>query len=218
MEIATVQGEKRTLGGHHANDRLRRRGLVPAVIYGHKQAPAYAAVSRHDLELALGHRAHVVKVVVEGQEDQLLLKDVQYDHLQKTPVHVDFMRVDLTEKVHVKVALEFRGTPKGCSDGGVLVTLMPDLDIECQLLNIPDSIRVRVEHLELHQALHVRELQLPPGITTRHHADDIVALVQPPRVHAEAAPAAAAEGAAEAAEPEIIGKGPKETEEGEGGE
>ncbi len=217
MEIATVQGEKRELAGHHANDRLRRRGLVPAVIYGHKQAPAYTAVSRHDLELALGHRAHVVKVVVEGKEDQLLLKEVQYDHLQKTPVHVDFMRVDVTERVHVKVALEFRGTPKGCAEGGVLTTLLADLDIECQLLNIPESIRVRVDHIGLHQALHVRDLQLPEGITTKHNADDIVALVQPPRVHAEAAPPVAGEEAT-SAEPEIIGKGPKEAEEGEGGE
>jgi large subunit ribosomal protein L25 len=217
MEIATVQGETRQLGGHHSNDRLRRRGFVPAVIYGHGEPVAYASVSLHDLRLALDHRAHVVKVVADGNEEQYLLKGVQYDHLQQTPVHVDLMRVDLTEKVSVKVAIEYRGTPKGCADGGVLVTVLSDLDIECELINIPESIRIHVEHLELNQVLHVRDVQFPPGIVTKHAADDIVAVVQPPRVQAEAVPGAVVAGV-ESAEPEVIGKGPKEAEEGEGGE
>jgi large subunit ribosomal protein L25 len=217
MEIATVQGEKRQLAGHHGNERLRRRGFVPAVIYGHGQPVEYASVSLHDLRLALDHRAHVVKVLTDGQEEQYLLKGVQYDHLQQTPLHVDLMRVDLTEQVHVKVAIEYRGTPKGCAAGGVLVTILSDLEIECELLNIPESIRIRVDHLELNQTLHVRDVQFPPGIVTKHAADDIVAVVQPPRVHAEAVAGAVVEGAA-AVEPEIIGKGPKETEESAGGE
>ena len=99
MEIAIIQGEARKPGGRHANRRLRKRGLVPAVIYGHEQTPETVALSRHDLLLALKHAQHVVKVAVGKQRTQYLIKDVQFDHLQQEPIHTDLMRVDLDERV-----------------------------------------------------------------------------------------------------------------------
>lgn len=217
MEIATIQSETRTTGGRHANERLRRRGLVPAVIYGHGQAPETVSLSRHDLVLALEHLTHVVQLDVRGQAQQYLIKDVQYDHLQQDPVHVDLMRVDPNERVRVKVPIELRGTPQGTLEGGTLVHVLADLEVECLLLQIPSNLRARVDHLALNAALHVRELTLPPDVKVLHSPDDIVAVVHPPRGTTQAELAAAEEGAA-AAEPEVIGKGPKEKAEDEGAE
>lgn len=212
MEIATIQAEKRTTQGHHHNDRLRRRGLVPAVIYGHGQPPELVALSRHDTELALHSMHHVIRLKIDGQEQQYLIKDVQYDHLQHTPIHVDLMRVDANERVRVKVALELRGTPKGTLEGGTLVHVINELEIECLLLQIPESIRTRVDHLALNEALHVREIEVPPHVKVLHNPDDIVAVVHPPRGTTTAEiEAAAVEGEA-VAEPEVIGKGLKERE------
>ncbi len=215
MDIATIQGEARTLGGRHANDRLRRQGLVPAVIYGHGKDPEYVSLSRHDIELALAHLQHVVQLKVGGREQQYLIKDVQYDHLQKTPIHVDLVRVDPNERVRVKVAIDLRGTPAGTLKGGTLVQVLAEAEVECLLLKIPDSIRARVDHLELNDMLHVREIELPPDIKILHGPDDIVAVVHPPR--ATVTPEAEAAAPAEGAEPEVISKGVKEEAEDEAG-
>lgn len=215
MDIATIQGETRTLGGRHANDRLRRQGLVPAVIYGHGKDPEYVSLSRHDIELALAHLQHVVQLKVGGHEQQYLIKDVQYDHLQKTPIHVDLMRVDPNERVRVRVAIDLRGTPAGTLKGGTLVQVLAEAEVECLLLKIPDSIRARVDHLELNDVLHVREIELPPDVKILHSPDDIVAVVHPPRT--TVTPEAEAAAPAEGAEPEVISKGVKEEAEDEAG-
>jgi large subunit ribosomal protein L25 len=215
MEIATVQGEGRKPGSKHANENLRRRGLVPAVIYGHGEANDTVSLSRHDLELALKHLNHVIQLDIDGQTRQYLIKDVQYDHLQKTPVHVDLMRVDPNERVEVKVPVELKGTPLGVAEGGNLVQVITDLEVECPLLEIPEQIRARVDHLKLNEGLQVSTLQLPEGVRVLHEPGDIVAVVHPPRGMTTAeieALEGAEEGAAE--EPEVIGKG-KEEKEGE---
>jgi large subunit ribosomal protein L25 len=216
MEIAEIQGETRQPGSHHSNDRLRRRGLVPAVIYGHGQTNEYVSLSLHDTKLALAHMLHVIKMRRDDKEEQYLIKAVQYDHLQQSPIHVDLMRVDVTERVHVKVPLELRGRPKGTLEGGTLVSVIAELDVECLLLDIPESIRAHVEHLALNEALHVRDIVVPPDVKVFNKPDDIVAIVHPPRgttaAELEAVPA---EGEAE---PEVIGKRPKEETEGEAGE
>jgi large subunit ribosomal protein L25 len=215
MQIASVSGEKRAVGGRHANERVRRRGLVPAVIYGHGEPPETVSISRHDLELALAHARHVIALQIDGRETRYLIKEVQYDHLQKTPIHVDLMRVDASERVRVKVALELRGVPQGVRNGGVLLQTMGDLDVECPLLEIPESIRVDIAHLGLNQSLHVRELELPPGMKVLHEPETAVAVVRAKR---EEVPVAAPAEAEAAAEPEVIGRVAREQPEEEGGQ
>ncbi|MEW6252838.1 MAG: 50S ribosomal protein L25 [Planctomycetota bacterium] len=210
MEAGMIQAETRKPEGKHGNERLRRRGLLPAIVYGHKEAPEMIALSRHDTELALAHKQHLVKVMLEGREQQYLIKDVQYDHLQKTPVHVDLMRVDVRERVQVSVPLEFRGTAKGTLAGGTLVTVLAELEVECTVLEIPEFLRVRVDHLDINDALRVREVELPPNVKVLHNADDIVIVVHAPRVLEEAPAAGAVEAAEGAAEPEVIARGKEE--------
>ena len=102
------------------------------------------------------------------------------------------------------------------AEGGTLVSVLTELDVECELRNIPEGIRVKVDHLGLNEMLKVRELEVPPGVKVLNNPDDIVAVVHPPRgTTAEELGEAAAEGAAE---PEVIGKGLKEEAEGEAGE
>lgn len=203
MEVAQVIGESRPNGGRHANERLRRRGLIPGVIYGHKEAPETIALSKHDLINALRKQTHVVDLKIGSDEKRYLIKEVQYDHLQADPMHVDLMRVDPNEKITVKVPLEMVGVPKGTLDGGEMVTVISDLEVLCGLLDIPDAIRVRVEGLAIGQSIHVRDLELPPNVIAKHGADDTVVLVRVRRGMTEEAVApVAAEGAT--AEPEVI--------------
>lgn len=216
MEIATIQGETRKPEGRHANDRLRRSGMVPAIVYGHGQPPAMVALSRHDTTSALQHQNRVIKLRINGQEQQYLIKDVQYDHLQKEPLHVDLMRVDVTERVQVKVPIELRGTPPGVAKGGTLVHVLTGLEIECLLLRIPEAVRTRIDHLHLNDAVYVKDIELPPDVKVLHGLEDIVAVVHPPRGKVDEDEEAEAPTEA-GAEPEIIGKGPKEDAADEGG-
>lgn len=210
MEIASIKGEPRVAGGRHANERLRRRGLIPAVIYGHNKTPETVAMSLHDTELALQHMTHMVQLQIEGREQHYLIKDVQYDHLQQTPIHVDLMRVDLDERVQVKVALELKGSPKGSHEGGTLSQVLTEIEIECRALEIPDMLRIKIDHLGLGDSLLAKDVPAPPGVRVVNDPNDVIAVVHAPKGLTAAEEAEIA--AAESAEPEVIGKG----KEGEG--
>lgn len=213
MEIAKIKAETRKPGSRNANQRLRRGGMIPAVIYGHGEEPETVAVSLHDMALALQHLAHVVNLQINGQEHQYLIKDVQYDHLQKTPIHVDLMRVDPNERVQVKVPIILRGTPKGVQAGGALTQMLTELNVECRLLNIPTELRVRIDHLEINGTLHVKEIELSADVTSLHEPEDVVVVVQPPRTMAAAEEEEGETEESAGAEPEIISKGKEEGEE-----
>lgn len=212
MEIAKMQGQRRKPQGQKSNMRLRRQGLLPAVIYGHKQEPEHVSLSLREIEFALAKQAHVLELQLENDKPQpLLIKEVQYDYLYRTPIHVDLMRVDPNERVHVKVPLYYVGKPKGVQEGGELVTLITELEVEAPVLRIPETIRVDISELAIGGHLYVRDLQLPEGVTPFGKPDEQVCLVRTKR---EVSATPAAEGEAPAG-PEVIAKG-KVEEEGEG--
>ena len=195
--------------GSRANKRLRDAGLVPGVVYGHKEAVVPVTLPKKELVGHLNHGVHVFDLAVDGKAEKVLVKEVQYDHLGLDVLHVDFARVSLDEKVEVTVPLEFKGTPKGEADGGVLQTLMSDLEVECLVTDIPESIRVNVADLAVDDVIHVKDLTLPAGVRALKDEDVIVATVT---VIAETTEPEAVTG--ESAEPELIGRKPAE----EGGE
>lgn len=217
MQIATIKGESRGQSNRSALKNLRAAGKLPGVIYGHGKHPENIAIDKHDLELALLHGKHVINLEVAGTPTQYLLKDVQYDHLQQYPIHVDLMRVDPNERVQVRVPLEFRGIAKGTHEGGVFVHAMTDIEVECKLTDIPESIQVDVAHMQLNDSLHVRDIELPGDITAVSDAEALVAHVTAKRgVHAdEEAEAETGEEAAQS-EPEVIGRTAKDDDADQG--
>ncbi|HOA72709.1 MAG TPA: 50S ribosomal protein L25 [Phycisphaerae bacterium] len=208
MEIAKLRADNRQAAGSRAARRLRKAGKLPGILYGHQQAPQPVVVDAHDLNLLLEHGAHLVELDLDGSTQAALIKDVQYAHLGTEPVHVDFVRVARDERVTVSVPLEFKGTPVGVNEGGVLEHDMVDIEIECLATEIPDSIRVMITDLRLGQSLHVRDLQLPPNVTAVSPPEAIVCSVRTKKAEVEA-PEAEGE---EAAEPEIITRKKEETE------
>jgi large subunit ribosomal protein L25 len=185
---------------------------MPAVIYGHGEAPEPIAFNSHDVLIELQHGARVLSVEVEGKKGQYLLKEVQYDHLGTHPVHLDLMRVDLTEKVRVRVGIELKGTPKGIADGGVLDHPVNQVEVECLVTDIPETLHPSVKHLGVGDVLLAKDLVLPPGVTLVTDPDERIATV---RVLVEQAAAPVAEGA-EPTQPEVITRGKvEESEEAE---
>ncbi len=142
---------------------------------------------------------HLFALTLDGKAENVLVKEVQYDHLGMEVIHVDFARVDLNERVEVTVPLEFKGTPKGEADGGVLQQLVSELEIECVVTNIPDAIRYNVSEMALDSILHLKDIKLPEGVRALQDEDLIVASCKEIEEEVE-------EGAADTAEPEVIGK------------
>jgi large subunit ribosomal protein L25 len=180
-------------------------------VYGHKEATLSLALSAEELEKIIRHGVRVVDLRADGKEEKALIRDVQWDHLGKEILHVDFARVAMDERIVVTVPLELKGTAPGVAAGGLLDQPIHTLSIECLAISIPDSIRVPIGELQLDAAIHVRDLVLPPGVKVMADPDAIVVHVTPKPIEAEAA-AAPAE-APEQAEPEVIGRPAKAEEE-----
>lgn len=201
VHSAQVTAQVRRELGSRANKRLRDRGLVPGVLYGHKEAVIPLTLPKRELVNHISKGAHLFDLAIDGRSEKALVKEVQYDHLGKEVLHVDFTRVSLDEKVQVTVPLELRGTPKGEADGGVLQQIIAELEIECLVTEIPEVIRHNVAELGLNDVLHIKDLKLPEGVRCLQDEDLIVATVR--EVVEEVAPVVETEAPAE---PEVIGR------------
>jgi len=204
-EVVKLVTQGREGRGSQKAKRLRRRGLVPAVLYGHGEGTISIALPGDELAKAIRTGAHIVTLQTDGKNQTALIKETQWDHLGKELMHVDFARVSADERVKVTVPLEVRGTAPGIAQGGVLDQPLHRLHVECPVVDIPASIRVNVGELLLGSAIHVRELTLPEGVKALDDPDVIVVHVTAKIVEPEPM-AAAAPVAAESAEPELIGR------------
>ena len=206
VQTAKISVQNRTELGSRAMGRLRATGIMPAVIYGHKQAVLPIKMNRKEITNHIDKGSHVFELDVEGATETVLIKDAQYDYLGTFLIHVDFTRVRLDEKVTVTVPVELKGTPKGEADGGKLQQLIADLQVECLVLDIPSIIRHVVTDMGMDSVLHVKELKLPDGVRCLQDGDQVVAMVR----EVKEEEAAAAVEAAATVEPEVIGKKDKE--------
>jgi large subunit ribosomal protein L25 len=153
----------------------------------------------------------VVDLQAGGKTEKALIRDVQWDHLGHDILHVDFARVAADERIKIEVRIELRGTAPGVTAGGLLDQPIHNLEIECLAIAVPESIRVAINELQIGQAIYVKDLKLPDGVTTAVDPDAIVCQVAAPKVEEEAAAVAPTE----QAEPEIIGRKEKAEEEAE---
>jgi large subunit ribosomal protein L25 len=211
-KVSVIKAEPRSKLGTHSTQKSRKNGLLPGVVYGHKKDTVSMAVPAAEFLQLFRHGTHLFELQISGKSETVLVKAIQYNYLGTDPIHVDFTRVDLNERVKVSVPVVLRGTPIGAQSGGVLQQLMMDIEIECVVTDIPELIKVNVAKLALDQSIHAKDLELPAGAKLVGDPESIVASVSIIEEVAEAAPAEA--GAA--AEPEVISKG-KEEEEGEEG-
>jgi large subunit ribosomal protein L25 len=225
MTEEIIQVAKRDAIGKAASRSLRKQGLIPAVIYGLNEPPTPVAISPKIVariiasETGLNSMIHFQR---EGTDIKrhVIIKDVQRDPVTGRLSHVDFMRVDPTHKVRVKVPIHLHGTPLGVKEGGLLDFTHREVEVECLPSFIPAHVDASVDHLDVGDALRLDDLKLDPRLTIVGDPHNVICSVKgkqaeeelpeaAPAEGAEAAPAegAAAEGAAAEAAP---AKGRKE--------
>ncbi len=202
-----LQVEKREKTGSTATRRLRQSGLVPAVLYGHGQATESLSIPASQVKMLLRHHGKTVEL--DGAvKDTAIVRDMQWDPLGIEVLHMDLMRVDLTEKVEVTVAIHVHGDPIGVREGGILIENHHDVEIRCSAGSIPESIGLNVSDLHLGKSLTAADLELPAGVELVTPADTVVAHVEEPRGEK------AVSDEAVVSEPAVISKGLPKDEEG----
>lgn len=204
--MAVLKANSRTESGSRIARRLRSKGMVPAIIYGHGEQTISITLNQHELDVAIHHGERLMEIDLEGKGHNVLIKDVQYDTFGNEILHVDLTRVNLDERVEVTVPVVLRGTPAGAADNGVLQQSASDVSIECVVTAIPEEIRVSVIELGVGDSLTAADLPLPEGARLLTEPDTQICSIT---VLAEEVKAEEVEGE-EAAQPEVIGEKPEE--------
>lgn len=203
MEIRELSVERRDGVGKAAVGRLRRRGLVPAILYGAKAQPLPLAVSPSEVQRVLhGGGGVLVNLRLRGEPEPraALVRDLQFDPVRETLLHLDFQAVRMDEEITVEVPIHAVGEAIGVKEqNGILAVLLRAVEVACLPSLIPDRLAVDVSGLRIHDVLTVADLRLPEGVRLTTTSNQAVVTVSPPMVEEAAAPAAAP-----AAEPEVL--------------
>ena len=226
MSEMTIKVEKRDSIGKNANRRLRAVGQLPAVVYGdQKDSVAIAIDRRKVIELLKkgGGENAVFLLELAGSKSSrhAMIRDLQIDPISRRIIHIDFQRIQLSQKVKVQVAIQLIGEPEGVkTEGGVLDFITRELEVECLPTAIPQGLEIEVSDLTIGDHIEAKDIALPEGVELMEEPEKVVISVSHSRVAAEI-DELEAEGEeddllleATSDEPEVIGKG-KDTEEEE---
>jgi large subunit ribosomal protein L25 len=205
--IIDIKADPRTASGTGAVNRLRKTGFIPAVVYGRGRDNVNVQVDGKSFTKIINHSAsdNILVNLQIGESSQLaLVQEVQHNYIKSTIIHVDFHAVNENEEIHAAVPVNLVGEPAGAKFGGLLELHMHSIQVHCLPKDLPEKISADVTHLNVGDALHVRELALPEGVRVQLEGSIIVAAVSEPKVEevapAAAAPAADAKAAAPAAD------------------
>jgi large subunit ribosomal protein L25 len=165
-----LKAELRERVGKGSSRELRRKGLVPAVIYGDKQAPISIALPVKELTQKIhggGFMTTVATIDVGGKKISVLPKDYQLDPVKDTTVHVDFLRVSATTLVTVEVPVHFLNQDKapGIKIGGMLNIVRHEIELHCPANAIPEFITADLSGLKIGDGIHISHVKLPQGVT-----------------------------------------------------
>lgn len=198
-------------GSTNAAKRLRREGMIPAVLYGGDREPRPIAVSPRSviqiLQSESGQNSILSLKVADGPEQAALIHDYQVDPITHRLLHADFKRIDMNVAVEVDVPIEAVGVARGVrAEGGIMDLVVRELSIRCLPGIIPDNFTIDVSNLDINDSLHVRDLEIPEGVEVLTELDATVVTIAPPQEEEELE-TDAEDLLGEAAEPEVIGKG-----------
>lgn len=188
MDTIELVAEIRTITGK-ASGSLRRKGILPAVLYGAGTESQSISVLEKDFRKVFikAGESSLVTLKVGVKDFNVLIHDVLLDPLTERPLHADFLAVRMDKEIRTKIDLEFIGeSPAVKNDSGVLVKVMHEVEISALPSDLPHSIPVLLSKLaNLNDRLTVNDLEVPKGVRIMAENDEVVALVEPPRTEEE---------------------------------
>jgi len=203
-----LQAKKREAAGGGAAKRLRRDGIVPAVIYGATQDNYSIQVDAREFGSLLKQTSaenFLVDLQIEGAKEKTklaMVQDMQQDPISGAIVHVDFHAVNENQPITATVPIELVGEAEGVKEGGLLDHQLHSIEVHCLPSALPEGFEADVTNLKVGEALHISDLNVPEGVEFTLDGDVVIAIIAEPRlVEEEDEEGAAAEG-----EPEVIGE------------
>jgi large subunit ribosomal protein L25 len=219
MEKVVLKATKRDVTGKQVK-ALRRAGQLPGVIYGRHVEPISISLEAHSAGLAISKltSSSLVTIDVDGTEYFALVREKQRNYIKGNFTHVDFLALDLNEKIRTKVRLHFTGSSGAVKDySAVLIHRMEQLEVECLPTDLPERIHVDISSMkEIGNSVRVRDVAIPANVTVLADEDEIViiATLAKAETSEEEGAIPGAEAAAAAVAPELsVERGKKEEEE-----
>jgi len=191
VERIELRAKIREKTGKGPSRRLRREGLIPAVLYGRGRETRHLTLALPDLHRVLATEAGknpIIALKVGDETDTAILREIQVDPVRREFLHVDLCQISLEERLTAEVPIILSGESTGVASGGVLQQGLWELEVECLPTELPEHVEVDVSGLEIGGSIHVSELGLPEGITILTRPEQTVASVIPPTVIKEEVP------------------------------
>lgn len=208
MERMQVVAQPRAVVTKGQLNALRKAGSVPGVVYGRKIEPISVAVDSKDITAILQSPSGantLVDLTVDGNKETVMIKDLERDFLLLDRyIHVDFLRISLSDKLEVQVPITLIGEAAGVKEGGILQQSLREVALKCLPTNIPDNLELDVSGLTVGESLTVADLAVPADSEFLSEADEVIVSIVAPRVEEEAE-ATEEEEATVAAEEETAG-------------
>lgn len=210
--MAQIKASIRTETGKTKIRKLRRAGMLPAVMYGHGDPSVMLSLSTHEFMMLLkelkGH-APIVDVVIDGHgTTRCVIKTIQRNPIDGSFLHVDFQKVHLHEKITMNVPVILHGTAEGVKQGGMLELLLREIPVRATIDKIPEHIDIDITHLKMGHSIHISDLNYPE-IEFALPPESAIVTILTPRKLAAAAEAATTQPEIPA-EPEVIKEKKKE--------
>ena len=166
MSIFELEAESRTDQGKGASRRLRREGMVPAVIYGADEDPQSITLKHSEVLKRQGQEAfysHILTVNIDGKATKAILRDMQRHPAKPIIMHMDFMRIDENKAIRVNVPLHFAGADvsPGVKAGGMLTHDVVEVALDVLPKHLPEYIEIDVSGMEIGDSVHLSDLTLP---------------------------------------------------------
>tara|TARA_B100000287_G_scaffold89835_1_gene82228 strand:- start:3345 stop:4052 length:708 start_codon:yes stop_codon:yes gene_type:complete len=186
--------ESRKSVGKKASKVIRRSGKIPSVLYYKGEKPVNISIDKQLLNQAIKSDQRIYEVEIDSEPQYVMIKEAQYHPITDEIIHIDFMRVRRSEKMTISVPITLVGKPAGVTEGGILSQSMTQIEISCFPTNVPDSIEVNVDHLDINSSVSVGDVTVDDEDIEIVSAPDIsIVSVIPPVVEEE--PVLAEEGA-----------------------
>lgn len=215
---ATIRKET----GKGAARRLRKKGMLPAVIYGYKTSSTPLAIDSKQLKkVIVGGKSErkLLGLSIEGNgepiEKTVMIKELQINPVKRHYLHIDFFEVAMDEEITIPIPIKLIGEPEGVKIGGVLQQVRRELEIRCLPSQIPDNLEIDVSSLHIGDSVHLKDVQLPPGIKALEDADLTIATVLAPTIEKEVVEEAVEEKAEEEEEEKAAAAEEAEEKKGE---
>lgn len=179
----TLQATKREQAGTGVAKKLRRDGIIPAIIYGADQDNYAIQLKSNDFGDLLRRSTSdnfLVNLEIEGAKEKTklaMVQEVQIKPLTGAVIHVDFHAVKEDQTLTAQVPIELSGEPEGVKTGGILEHQLRSIEVHCRPADLPEKIEADISHLELDDALHVSDLAFPEGVEILMDGGVVVAMV-----------------------------------------